>query len=198
MAGVAVAAAACSGGGGNGPGPEGAASTTTEQAPSTTVLSDDMALARLAGGLEQMAIDLYEAGAAATAGDTKGAVPLALAAYMSTARGHHVDHLDEWNKSLQGGGLPTVSTADVGLKPTLGKMLTDAKDVAGIAGVIAIVEEILADTYLRSIPTLKSKDSIKIAGQILIVDQQHRAILNYLLGIYPVPEPFQVADKAAS
>ena len=79
---------------------------------------------------------------------------------MSTARGHHIEHLAEWNKSLEAGGLPPVTAADAGLKPTLAKMLVEAKDVDGTVGVIAIVEEILADTYLRSILTLEDKDSI--------------------------------------
>ncbi len=36
------------------------------------------------------------------------------------------------------------------------------------------------------IPTLASPDAIKLASQILVVDQQHQAILRYVLGLYPV------------
>jgi hypothetical protein len=212
LAGVTVAVAACGGGGGSGGGSGGGGGgggrggaappvpTTGAGAtsPPTTTLTDDLALARLAGGLEQMAIDLYDAAAAATAGDRLGAVPLAVATYLSTARAQHTEHLAQWNRVLQAGGQPPVAAADEGLKPTLGKMLSDAKDLNTTVGVVGVVEEILADTYLRSIPTLDGKDTIKTAGQILIVDQQHRAILNYLLGTFPVPEPFQVPDKAAS
>jgi hypothetical protein len=162
------------------------------------MLGGDLAVARLAGGLEKMAIDLYDAAEAATGADKLGAVPLAVAGYLSTAKSHHSEHLAEWNKALEAGGLPAVTAADAGLEPTLAKMLVEAKDVNGAVGLIAVLEEILADTYLRSILTLKDKDAITTAGRILIVDQQHRAILNYLLGRYPVPEPFQVPDKAAS
>jgi hypothetical protein len=162
------------------------------------MLGDDLALARLGGGLERMAVDLYDAAVAATADAKLGAVPLAVATYLTTARDHHDEHLAEWNRVLQAGGLPAVTTADAGLEPTLRKMLSEAKDLVGAVGVVAVVEEILADTYLRSIPTLEGKDSITTAGRILIVDQQHRAIVSYLLGTYPVPEPFQIPDKAAS
>ncbi len=162
------------------------------------MLSGDMAVATLAAGLEKMAIDLYEAAETATGGGQLGAVPLAVAGYLSTAKSHHTAHLAEWNSALEAGGLAPVTAADAGLEPTLAKMLADAKDLNGAVGLIAVVEEILADTYLRSILTLADKDAITTAGQILIVDQQHRAILNYLLGRYPVPEPFMVPDKAAS
>ncbi len=196
VAGGALAATACGGGGGGGDG-SGPASTAGAQV-TTPMLSDDLALARLGGGLEQMAIDLYDAAVVATADGRLGAVPLALATYLTTARNHHAEHLTEWSGALQAGGLPAVTTADAAIEPTLRKMLSDAKDVAGVVGLIAVVEEILADTYLRSIPTLQDKSSITTAGRILIVDQQHRAIVSYMLGTYPVPEPFQIPDKAAS
>ena len=162
------------------------------------MLSGDMAVAGLAAGLEKMAIDLYVAATAATGGGQLGAVPLAVADYLSTAQSHHTEHLAEWNKVLEAGGLAPVTAADAGLEPTLAKMLVEAKDLNGAVGVVAVVEEILADTYLRSILTLEDKDSVNTAGRILIVDQQHRAILNYMLGRYPAPEPFQLPDKAAS
>lgn len=200
VAGVAVGAAACGGGGDDGggraPGSTPAAAGAT--GPTTTLLDGDLAVARLAAGLEKMAIDLYDAAGVATGGGKLGAVPLAVAGYLLTARSHHVEHLAEWNRTLEAGGLPPVIAADAGLEPTLAKMLAEAKDLNGAIGLIEVLEEILADTYLRSILTLEDKASITSAGQILIVDQQHRAILNYLLGRYPAPEPFQVPDKAAS
>ena len=101
-----------------------------------------------------MAIDLYDAAETATGGGQLGAVPLAVAGYLSTAKSHHAEHLAEWNRALEAGGLPPVTAADAGLEPTLAKMLAEAKDLNGAVGLIAVVEEILADTYLRSILTL--------------------------------------------
>jgi hypothetical protein len=60
------------------------------------------------------------------------------------------------------------------------------------------VEEILADTYLKAIPTLVDRESVRAAALILATDQQHQAVLRYALGENPMPEPIQIPDKAAS
>jgi hypothetical protein len=61
-----------------------------------------------------------------------------------------------------------------------------------------LLEQTASDTYLSAIPTLKSKDAITLAGQLQVVDQEHAAVLHYVLGEYPVPDVFQTTDKAFS
>lgn len=72
------------------------------------------------------------------------------------------------------------------------------KDVAGATKLALTLEDIAAPTYLKALPSLQSNDAIKLAGSIQAVDQQHVAILNFALGMYPVPDVFQKTDKAAS
>ena len=45
---------------------------------------------------------------------------------------------------------------------------------------------------------MNSPDAIQLAGSIQIIDAQHVAILNYVLGDYPVPDVFAKVDKAAT
>ncbi|MGI8791748.1 MAG: ferritin-like domain-containing protein, partial [Acidimicrobiales bacterium] len=61
-----------------------------------------------------------------------------------------------------------------------------------------MLEEIAAQTYLKALPVLKSKDAITLAGSIFAVDQEHQAILLFALGKYPVPVVFVQTDKAAT
>ncbi len=64
-------------------------------------------------------------------------------------------------------------------------MLTAAKTVADAATLALTLEDIAAQTYLKAIPGLKSKDEFHLAGQIQVVDQQHQSTLRYALGITP-------------
>ena len=60
-----------------------------------------------------------------------------------------------------------------------------------------LLEQTAADTYFAAVSTLlKDKAAIQLAGSIQIIDQQHQAILLFVLGTYPVPDVFQKGDKA--
>jgi hypothetical protein len=41
-----------------------------------------------------------------------------------------------------------------------------------------------------------NKDAITLAGALQSVDQEHSAILLYVLGQYPVPDVFQKGNRA--
>ena len=157
-----------------------------------------MAVAHLVAGLEHLAIDIYDALiATASAGDL-GSVPAVVGAIVATSRAQHIEHLAVWNQVVRGAGQPEVDIADAGIKPTLDAMLARVADVGGAARLALLVEEILADTYLKAIPTLADRESVRAAALILATDQQHRALLRYVLGELPVPEALQIPDKAAS
>ncbi|HVF12959.1 MAG TPA: ferritin-like domain-containing protein [Acidimicrobiales bacterium] len=188
---AAAAGAACDGGGG------GEAATDTSAA-SRPALTGDVAVAHLVAGLENLAIDTYDALGANVAAGALGALPAVVGAVIATARAQHIEHLTEWNRVLQGAGQPAVDGPDAGLKPTLDGMLAEVADVGGAVRFALLVEEILADTYLKSIPTLTDKGLVRTTALMLATDQQHQALLRYVLGDNPVPEPTQIPDKAAS
>lgn len=160
-------------------------------------LSGDAAIAEFAAGLEVLAVNTYKSALDAATAGKLGPVPPAVATYVQTAMAHHQEHLDALNEVVTGAGGTKVSTPNAGLEPTVKTMLSQVKDVVGAANLALTLEEIAAQTYLSVIPVLKSKEAIKAAGSILVIDQQHQSILLYALGKYPVPEVFMKTDKAA-
>lgn len=200
-AGVAVLVAACS----DDDDTESTTGTTAAGATATTAggASGDVAIAELAAALEKLAVDTYTAAAAAAGAGKLGEVPPAVGKFVETALAHHTEHLSTWNGVLKSAGRPAVTTPNAKLKPIVDERLAGrgakpVKDVASAAQLALDLEEIAADTYFSAIPKLSSKDAIQAAARIMVVDQQHQAILLYALGQYPVKETFVNGDKAAS
>jgi hypothetical protein len=196
IAGAAIVLAACGGDDDD----DAASSGDTDSTDST--MSDgadgDLAVAGVAAGLEALAVGTYKAALDAATSNKLGAVPPAVAEFVTTAMKNHQAHLDAWNKVLSAAGKDEVTTPNATLKPTVDAEFAKVKDAAGAAKLALMLEEIAAQTYLKVLPTLKSKDAITLAGSIQVVDQQHQAILRFALGQYPVPEVFQKTDKAAA
>ncbi|HUP70964.1 MAG TPA: ferritin-like domain-containing protein [Acidimicrobiales bacterium] len=160
-------------------------------------LSGDAAIAEFAAGLEVLAVNTYKSALDAATAGKLGPLPPAVATYVQTAMAHHQEHLDALNEVVTGSGGTKVTEPNAGLEPTVQDMLSKVKDVPGAANLALLLEDIAAQTYLSVIPVLKSKEAIKLAGSIQVVDQQHQSILLYALGKYPVPETFQKTDNAA-
>lgn len=192
---AAVAAAGAAGACGGGGGGDDSSDTTVETLPP---LTGDVAVADLHARLENLAIDTYDALLATASAGKVGVVPAVVGAIVTTAKTQHVEHLAVWNEVMRAAGKPEVNTPDAGLKPTVDSMLAQVKDVEGAARLALLLEEILADTYLKSIPTLLDQASVQAAAQILATDQQHQVLLRLVLGEAPLSEPLQVPDKAAS
>lgn len=166
---------------------------TTTAAPSG---SGDAKVASLAAGLEVLAVSTYKAALDAATANKLGAVPPAVATFAKTAMEQHQTALDTWNKVLTSSGGQAVSTPPASLKATVDKEFASVKDVGGVAKLALLLEQTAADTYLSATQTLTGKDAITTAGSFQNVDQEHAAILNFVLGMYPVPDVFQKTDKA--
>jgi len=159
--------------------------------------SGDLGVAAFAAGLEVLAVGTYKAALDAAVGGKLGAIPDAGAQFVKTAMSQHQEHLDAWNKVLKGAGKPEVSTPNAQLKPVVDAEFGKAKTFGDAAKLARTLEETAAATYLSAIPSLKSKDAIKLAASIQAIDAKHVAILNYVLGEYPVPDVFAKTDMAA-
>lgn len=193
-AGLAVVTAAC-----GSDDDEDAATTDTTAASSgeDSGADGDVAVAEFAAGLEVLAVGTYKAALDAATANKLGAVPPAVAEFVKTAMAHHEQHLAAWNKVITGAGRPAVSTPNAQLKPVVDAEFGKAKTVADAAKLARTLEETAAATYLSAIPNLKSKDAVKLAASIQAIDAKHVAILNFVLGEYPVPDVFAKTDKAA-
>jgi hypothetical protein len=179
-------------------------STTTAAAgagasTSTTAgAAGDLKVAALAASLEVLAVNTYKGALDAATAGKLGTVPPAVATFAKTAMGHHQAALDSWNKVLTGNGQQAVSAPPATLKATVDAKFAQAKTATDVAELALLLEQTAADTYLSAQKSLTLKPAITNAGALQSVDQEHAAILLYVLGKYPVPDIFQKTDKAFS
>jgi len=162
----------------------------------TAGAAGDLKVAALAASLEVLAVGTYKAALEAATANKLGAVPPAVGQFAKTVMGHHQTALDAWNKILTSNGQPAVSTPPASLKATVDADFAKVTDAVGVATLALKLEQIAADTYLGATKSLTIKAAITQAGALQSVDQEHAAILLYVLGKYPVPDTFQNTDKA--
>lgn len=195
-AGLAAVTAAC---GGDKKASSGSSATTAGDTATTAAAGGegDLGVAAFAAGLEVLAVGTYKAALDAAVAGKLGDVPPAGAEFVKTAMAHHEAHLAAWNKVLKGAGKPEVTAPNAQLKPVVDAEFAKAKGFGDAAKLARTLEETAAATYLSAIPSLMSKDAIKLAASIQATDAKHVAILNFVLGEYPVPDVFAKTDKAA-
>jgi Ferritin-like domain len=186
LAGGAVLAACSSGSSGS--------TTTTAGSPSGSAtagkLTGDLAVAALAASLENLAVAAYgDVLAAATAGKL-GTVPPAVATFATTVKAQHAQHAQAWNSAIIAAGHKAITAPDPVLVPVVTKDFATVTDVPGAAKLALMLEDIAAATYQSAISAVKATSSIKVAASIQPVEMQHAAILNFVLGQYPVPNAF--------
>jgi len=194
-----VALAAC----GSSSKSSGSATTTTGGASSTTGggnptgLTGDLAVVALAASLENLAVQTYQGGISAAQAGKLGTVPPAVVTFAQTAMSHHKDHAAAWNAVLTGANKTAVSGVDLTVKTgVVDPAFAQVKDVAGLAKLALDLENVAGSTYLAAIGGITSPAGIKTAASIEPVELQHAAILNFVLGNYPVPDAFTKTDGA--
>jgi len=151
----------------------------------------DLQTAMLAASLEVLAVATYAAALDAATAGKLGAVPPAVATYAQTAMSQHQFALDSWNAVITGAGSAAVTTPPADLNATVQQMFGQITDIGGVVELALLLEQVAADTYFVAGPTLLSTDAISLAGNLQIIDQQHQAVLLFVLGRYPVPDVFQ-------
>jgi hypothetical protein len=190
LAGGAVLAACSSG--------SSSSTTTTAASGASTAgkLTGDLAVAALAASLENLAVAAYgDVLTAATAGKL-GTVPPAVATFATTVKGQHTQHAQAWNSAIVAAGHAAVTTPDPVLTPAITKDFSMVTDVTGAAKLALMLEDVAAATYQSAISAVKATSSIKVAASIQPVEMQHAAILNFVLGQYPVPNAFSPTAAA--
>ncbi len=174
-----------------------AAAVTTTTSAAQMQLASDLKIAGVAASLENLGIYAYNAGITAAQAGKLGTVPPAVVTFAQTAMAQHKDHAAAWNAVLTGAGKPAVTATDATLTPTVNSLFAKVTDVTGLANLALQVEEIAAATYLAAISELFSDKAVAAAATIQPVEMQHAAILNYVLGQYPVPLAFATTTNAA-
>ena len=200
---AALALAACSSSGSTksqGPAPSGTAmSGSGSGSPSATSLyTGDLQVVALATALENQAVGAYGAALAAAKAGRLGTVPAAVGTFATTAMAQHADHAKAWNAVLTGAGKPAISNVPLSNQPATLKALGAATSAGAVAQLALDLETQAAQTYLFATYSVTSAGGIATAASIAPVEAMHAAILNFVLGQYPVPDDFLPTDKAAS
>jgi Ferritin-like domain len=170
--------------------------SSATSAPYPATLTGDLKVAALAASLENLGIYAYGAGIKEARAGKLGAVPPAIVTFATTAMAQHTDHAAAWNAALTGAGKSAISEPDPVLTPTVNTMFGQVTDVAGLARLALEIENIAAQTYQASIGELSGKKAIATSASIQPVEMQHAAILNLVLGNYPVPHAFNPTSSA--
>lgn len=175
----------------------GSGSSPTTAGGASGDMATDLKVAALAASLENLAVGTYQAGIdAATAGKI-GKVPPAVVTFAQTAQAQHRDHAAAWNSVLAAAGKPKVTGVDVTVKrAAVDPAFAKVKDVVGLATLALELENVAAATYLNGLGILSDAGAIKTSASIQPVEMQHAAILNFVLGKYPVPDAFAKTDGA--
>ena len=169
---------------------------TTTGSGGNSKLTGDLLIGALAASLENLAVSTYMSGLQAAQAGKLGTVPPAVGTFATTAMQQHKDHAAAWNSVLTGAGKSAVTGPDPVLAPMITADFGKVTDITGLANLALTLETVAAETYLGGLGALKSAGAIKTAASIQPVESQHIAILNYVLGKYPVPDTFTKTDQA--
>ncbi|WP_037606762.1 ferritin-like domain-containing protein [Streptacidiphilus rugosus] len=165
---------------------------------SSSVYTGDLQVVALATALENQAVGAYTAALATAKAGTLGPIPPAVGTFATTAMSQHADHAKAWNAVLTGAGKPAITGVPLSNQPATLKALGAATDVGAVAKLALQLEQQAAQTYLFATYSVTSPAGIATAATIAPVEAMHAAILNFVLGQYPVPDDFLPVDKAAS
>ena len=167
-------------------------------ASSSGTYTGDLQIVALATALENQAVGAYGAALAAAKAGKLGTVPPAVATFATTAMSQHADHAKAWNAILTGAGKPAITDVPLSNQPATLKALGAATSAGDVAKLALELENQAAQTYLYATYSVSSAGGISTAASIAPVEAMHAAILNFVLGQYPVPDDFLPVDKAAS
>lgn len=162
----------------------------------TSGASIDVQAAATAASLENLAVFAYNAGIQAAQAGKLGTVPPAVVTFATTAKAQHADHAAAWNAMVTGAGYQKVTATDPVVTPMVQSAFAQVKNVGDLANLALLLEDDAAATYLSAIGAVTSKQAVATAASIQPVEMQHAAILNFVLGKYPVPNAFAMTTGA--
>jgi hypothetical protein len=182
------AAAACSSGSSGTPKPSSSAPKPPPPPPET--YTGDLKVVALATALENLAVSAYSGALQKAGAGQLGTVPPAVATFIQTAMKQHSDHAQAWNAVLSKAGKPTINDAPLSITQDQVNMLNAATSVPDVAKLALNLENVAAQTYTFATANVVDAGGIMTAATIQPVETMHAAILNFILGQYPIPDSF--------
>ncbi len=169
--------------------------TGADASPSPKGGKDNAALATNAS-LENLAVFAYDSALKAAPSGKFGKVPAAVAGFAMHAMNQHAEHAQAFNAALTNAGGQAYTKPNPALAATVTTEFGKLKDVAGLAKLALLLENTAGQTYTKQMGTLTSPEALAAVATIAPVEQQHAAILSFVLGKYPVPDTFVKLDMA--
>ena len=173
---------------------EAPSSAAESPSASTAAAGKDVAALSTNASLENLAVFAYMSALAEAPKGKFGKVPPAVAEFAKHAMMQHKDHAAAFNAALKNAGAKEFSDPTPTLAPTVIKLFGEVKDVPGLANLALTLENTAAATYVQQMGTLTNEEALKAVATIAPVERQHAAILNFVLGNYPVPDVFVKLD----
>ena len=170
--------------------------TTSSITGASPTPSADLDFVRLGASLEVLAVAAYGTALTVATSGALGTVPPALAAFVTTAKEQHGEHEAAWNGILTKNRQPEQTAPDPALSAPVQAQLKAVTGIPALATLALGLENVALQTYVNGAGLLQSADARLVALTIAPVEAQHAAILNYLLGQYPVPDSQIPKDKA--
>ena len=158
-------------------------------------LDADLQVAALLVSLENLLVTVYQE--VLDRRDRLGEIPAVTINLLESAQRQHRSHAGVWNSILTGAGKPGVSgvnltvrreTADPGLV-----QMADASDVLSLGYEL---ETLTAASYLGVIGTIQNNAVLKTAVSIQAVENEHAAVIAFLMGRPLDPAPLVTAENA--
>ncbi|MDQ6782048.1 MAG: ferritin-like domain-containing protein [Actinomycetota bacterium] len=179
--------------------PTTAAPTGGSSAPSSSASgggSADKAIATTAASLENLAVAAYAMAIQAATAGKLGTVPPAVVTFATTAKMQHTAHAGAFNSVVTAAGGQAYTQPDPAVLPTVQAAFAKVTTVPQLAMLALELESVAANTYFNDLGmAIKSPQLIGALSTIQPVERQHEAILNFVLGQYPVPQTFQSAQS---
>jgi hypothetical protein len=144
----------------------------------------------VAAALENLAVSAYEEVLRKVDIGELGAVPPAVATFVQTAMKQHSDHAQAWNMALSRAGKPTLRDAPLSITQQQMAVLAAARSVPDVAKFALNLENVAAQTYTAATASLSDNTAIMTAATIQPVETMHAAILNFIIGEFPIPDTF--------
>jgi hypothetical protein len=170
--------------------------STPAKSSAGATYTGDLKVVALAAALENLAVTAYQGALTAAGKGTLGTVPPAVATFVTTAMKQHKDHSEAWNAVLRKAGKPVITGAPLSITNDQVAMLNAAKSVPDVAKLALNLENVAAQTYTFAAANVSDNGGIVTAATIQPVETMHAAILNFVLGQYPVPASFVGVDGA--
>jgi hypothetical protein len=172
-------------------------SVTASPLPSGDI-PEELRIVAAAAALENLAVQAYAAGISAASSGALGAVPPAVVALATTARGHHQDHADGWNALLSREGLSPVTDTALSVAAGVLEQAAAAHDPAGLLAVLGTVERLAAATYIRATATATRQLVVVTAASLAPVEAEHAAVISLLLSTGPDVAPAGLWDDTGA